>query len=145
MRSGKSYLAAHPLWFHGDLPTICPKCRATPGIVEQAILLCKSRSRMQELHLPQVDPLDADSPICSSDHLIASLATFILATSPSFPPKCFPSLPKPPHSSPFFFHLPPHQVFFCGGQLGACGLFLTTFLGQFMPLRPVPPDPFSSS
>ena len=69
MRSGKSYLAAHRSWFNRDLPSICPRCRASPEIFEHAILHCKSRSRQKELHLPGLISLDADSPIWTSSHL----------------------------------------------------------------------------
>ena len=97
MRSGKSYLAAHPSWFNRDLPPLCPRCRASPETFEHAVLHCKSRSRQKELHLPGLDSLDADSPIWTSDHPVAALAKFILATSTGFPPDMF---PQSPHDSP---------------------------------------------
>ena len=93
MRSGKSYLAAHPSWFNRDLPSICRRCRAAPETFEHAILHCKSRSRQKELHLPGLNSLDADSPIWASDHLVSSLAKFILATTTGFPPDMFPQSP----------------------------------------------------
>ena len=107
MRSGKSYLAAHPSWFNRDLTSHCPRCRAAPETFEHSILYCKSRSRQKELHLPRLDSLDADSPIWSSDHLLASLAKFIIATSTDFPPDMFPQSPHDsPSSSPLFSHSP---------------------------------------
>ena len=104
MRSGKSYLAAHPSWFNRDLPSLCPRCHASPETFEHAVLSCKSRSRQKELLLPGLDSLDADSPIWTSDHLVADLAKFILATSTGFPPDMFPQSsqgslsPSPPFS-----------------------------------------------
>ena len=103
MRSGKGYLAAHPRWFNRDLPSLCPRCWAAPETFEHAVLHCKSRSRQEELHLPRLDSLDADSPVWSSNHLVASLAKFILTTSTCFPPDMFPQSPyDTPLSSPFF-------------------------------------------
>ena len=97
MRSGKSYLAAHPSWFNRELPTLCPRCRASPETFEHAVLHCKSRLRQKELHLPGLDSLDADSPIWTSDHLVTALAKFIIVTSTGFPPDMF---PQSPHDSP---------------------------------------------
>ena len=102
MRSGKSYLAAHLSWFNRDLPSRCPRCRASSESFEHAVLHCKSRSRQKELHLPKLDLLDADLPIWSSDHLVASLAKFIIATSTGFPPDMF---PQSPHDSPSSYPL----------------------------------------
>ena len=103
MRSGKSYLAAHPSWFNRELPSLCPRCRTSPETFEHAVLHCKSRSRQKELNLPGLDSLDADSPIWSSDQLVADLARFILATSTGFPPDLFPqSSQGSPSSSPAF-------------------------------------------
>ena len=107
MRSKKSSLAAHPSWFNCNLPPTCRRCRATPETFEHAVLSCKSRSRMKELHLPKLDSLDADSPIWSSEHLIASLAKFIISTATGFPPNLFPQSPHDsPPSSPLFSPLP---------------------------------------
>ena len=41
MRSGKSYLAAHPSWFNRELPSLCPRCRSSPETFEHAVLHCK--------------------------------------------------------------------------------------------------------
>ena len=103
MRSGKSYLAAHPSWFNRDLPSLCPRCRASPETFEHAVLQGKSRYRQKELYLPGFDSLDADSPIWTSDHLVAALAKFILTTSTGFPPDMFPQSPldSPSPSPPF--------------------------------------------
>jgi len=42
MRSGKSYLAAHPSWGNPDAETSCPQCSEAPQTVEHAILSCPS-------------------------------------------------------------------------------------------------------
>ena len=103
MRSGKSYLAAHPSWFNRDLPSLCPRCRVSPETFEHAVLYCKSRSRQKELYLPKLDSRDADSPIWTSDQLVAALAKFILTTSTGFPPDMFPQSPQDsPTFSPLF-------------------------------------------
>ena len=99
MRSGKSYLATHPSSFNCELPSTCPRYRAAPETFEHAILHSKSHSHQKELHLPGLDSLDADSPVWSSNHLVASLGRFIIATSTSFPPDM---LPQSPHDSPSF-------------------------------------------
>ena len=39
MRSGKSYLRAHPAW-DSDVPATCPKCLSAPETFEHAILHC---------------------------------------------------------------------------------------------------------
>ena len=73
MGAGQSYLASHPSWFNHDLPSLCPWCRTAPETFEHAVLHCKSCSRQKELYLPGLDSLDADSPIWTSDHLMAAL------------------------------------------------------------------------
>ena len=103
MRSGKSYLAAHPSRFNRNQPSLCPRCRAAPDPFDHTILHCKSRSRQKELHLPRLDALDADSPIWASDHFLSSLAKFIISTATGFPPDMFPQSPHDsPSSSPSF-------------------------------------------
>ena len=44
MRSGKSYLRAHPSW-SDDAPTTCPSCEEAPETFEHAILDCPLRGR----------------------------------------------------------------------------------------------------
>ena len=93
MRSGKSYLAAHPSWFNRDTPSLCPRCRASAETFEHAILHCKARRRLRKSLLPTLTSLDAASPIWSSDHDLAILSRFIALTATGFPPDMFPPSP----------------------------------------------------
>jgi len=93
MRSGKSYLAAHPSWFNRDTPSLCPRCRASAETFEHAILHCRARRRLKESLLPTLTSLDAASPLWSSDHDIAILSKFIALTATGFPPDMFPPSP----------------------------------------------------
>ena len=93
MRSGKSYLAAHPSWFNRDTPSLCPRCRVSAEAFEHAILHCEARRRLRESLLPTLTSLDAASPQWSSDHEIAILSRFIALTATGFPPDMFPLSP----------------------------------------------------
>jgi len=50
MRSGKSYLRAHPSW-DDDGPTTCPKCHEAPKAFEHAILHCSAKRHARTRHL----------------------------------------------------------------------------------------------
>jgi len=93
MRSGKSYLAAHPSWYNRDTPSTCPRCRLAAETFEHAILHCQARRRLKESLLPAITSLDAASPLWSSDHDIATLSRFISLTATGFPPDMFPPSP----------------------------------------------------
>jgi len=93
MRSGKSYLAAHPSWFNQDTASTCPRCRTAAETFEHAILHCKARRRLRESLLPSLTSLDAASPLWSSDYDIAALSRFISLTATGFPPDMFPPSP----------------------------------------------------
>jgi len=93
MRSGKSYLAAHPSWFNRDTPSTCPRCRASAETFEHAILHCVARHRLKESLLLTLTSLDAASPLWSSDQDIAALSRFIALTATGFPPDMFPPSP----------------------------------------------------
>jgi len=93
MRSGKSYLAAHPSWFNRDTPSLCPRCHASAETFEHAILHCEARRRLKESLLPALTSLDAASPLWSSDQDIAILSRFIALTATGFPPDMFPPSP----------------------------------------------------
>ena len=45
MRSGKSYLAAHPSWFNENPDTTCPGCASAPETLEHAVLYRPDKSR----------------------------------------------------------------------------------------------------
>jgi len=67
MRSGKSYLAAHPSWFTRHAHPLGPRCRSSDKTFEHAILHCEARRRLKEGLLPTLESLDAASPRWSSD------------------------------------------------------------------------------
>ena len=128
MRSGKSYLAAHPSWFNRDTPSLCPRCRASAETFEHAILHCGARRRLKESLLPTLTSLDAASPLWTSDHDIAALSRFIALTATGFPPDMFPPsptssnahspVPSPPFSpTPRFRFSPVEDVGFVLGFL----------------------------
>ena len=45
MRSGKSYLAAHPSWSDEDPGPTCPRCEIGPESLQDAILSCPARQQ----------------------------------------------------------------------------------------------------
>ena len=109
MRSGKSYLAAHPSWFNRDTPSLCPRCRASAETFEHAILHCKARRRLKESLLLTLTSLDAASPYgppitmspffldLSHSRLPVSRPTCSpRALLPVLPTALFPPLPSPP-------------------------------------------------
>jgi len=111
MRSGKSYLAAHPSWYNRDTPSTCPRCRMAAETFEHAILHCQARHRRKESLLPALTSLDAASPLWTSDHDIAALSRFIALTATGSPPDMFPPSPSSaiahsPPPSPSFSPLP---------------------------------------
>ena len=46
MRSGKSYLAAHPSWFDENPDPTCPRCGTVPESFQYAVLTCPARTRV---------------------------------------------------------------------------------------------------
>jgi len=50
MRSGKSYLHAHPSW-DSDAPTTGPSCLSAPETFEHAILHCQAKAPARTRHL----------------------------------------------------------------------------------------------
>ena len=102
MRSGKSYLAAHPSWYNWDTPSTCPRCRVAAETFEHAILHCVARRRLKESLLPALTSLDAASPLWTSDNDIAALSRFIALTATGYPPDMF-----PPSPSSSIAHSPP--------------------------------------
>jgi len=94
MRSGKSYLAAHPSWGNPDPDMSCPLCSETPQTFEHAILSCPS-SVCQRSHLLQgILDLGPEAPVWSDQQLLIALAEFIRTTTTGFPLGC-PLLPPP--------------------------------------------------
>ena len=94
MRSGKSYLRAHPSW-DNDTPTTCPSCQNAPETFEHAILHCPAKQPARTRHLQGVLDIGPDAPVWSSATLLGALARFIMSTATVFPRACF--LARLPH------------------------------------------------
>ena len=88
MRSGKSYLCAHPSW-DSDVPTTCPSCQSAPKTFEHAILLCPAKEPARARHLQGVRDIGPDAPVWSSAALLCAVARFIKSTATAFPPGMF--------------------------------------------------------
>jgi len=88
MRSGKSYLSAHPSWDNND-PTTCPKCQSAPESLEHAILHCSANEPARTRHLRGVLDIGPDAPIWSSAALLGALPLFIKSTATAFPARMF--------------------------------------------------------
>ena len=88
MRSGKSYLRAHPSW-DDDGPSTCPSCSEAPETFEHAILRCSAKEPARTRHLQGVTELGPDAPVWSSAALLGALARFIRSTATAFPPGMF--------------------------------------------------------
>jgi len=94
MRSGKSYLAAHPSWEEPEAVTSCPLCSEAPQIFEHAILSCPSFARQRSRLLQGVSDLAPEAPIWSDQQLLIALAEFIRTTATCFPPGMPPLAPS---------------------------------------------------
>ena len=100
MRSGKSYLAAHPSWDNPDANTSCPLCSEAPQTFKHAILSCPSSARQRSCLLQGVSDLAPEAPFWSDQQLLIALAAFIRTTATGFPPGMpllAPSLHSPPN------------------------------------------------
>jgi len=87
MRSGKSYLRAHPSR-DSDAPTTCPSCAEAPETFEHAILRCPAKPAMTR-HFQGVSDIVPDAPVWSSAPLLGSLARFISSRATAFPAGMF--------------------------------------------------------
>jgi len=88
MRSGKSYLRAHPSW-DSEVPTTCPSCLSAPETFEHAILRCPAKEPARTRHLQGVLDVAPDAPVWSSAALLGALARFIKSTATAYPPGMF--------------------------------------------------------
>jgi len=88
MRSGKSYLRAHPSC-DDDAPTTCPCCGEAPETFEHAILYSSAKRPARTRHLQRVTKLGPDAPVWSSAALLGTLTRFIRSTATAFPPGMF--------------------------------------------------------
>jgi len=94
MRSGKSYLAAHPSWEDPDADTSCPLCSEAPQTFEHAVLSCPSSTRLRSRLLQGVSDLAPEAPVWSDQQLLIALAEFIRTTATGFPPGMPPLAPS---------------------------------------------------
>jgi len=88
MRSGKSYLRAHPSW-DDHAPTTCPSCGEVPEDFEHPILHCSAKEPARTRHLQGVSELGPDAPVWSSVALLGALTRYIRSTATGFPPGMF--------------------------------------------------------
>jgi len=88
MRSGKSYLRAHPSW-DDDGPSTCPSCGEARETFEHAILHCLAKRPARTRHLQGVSDIGPDAPVWSSAALLGALTRFIRSTAMAFPPGMF--------------------------------------------------------
>jgi len=88
MRSGKSYLRAHPSW-DDHAPTTCPSCGEAPEHFEHASLHCPAKEPARTRHLQGVTELGPDAPVWSSVALLGALTSFIRSTATAFQPGMF--------------------------------------------------------
>ena len=63
MRSGKSYLAAHPSWWSKLPNDTCPRCGSDSESFTHAILHCLTKNRERSLLLGEVTSLNEGSPL----------------------------------------------------------------------------------
>ena len=88
MRSGKSYLRAHPFWDDNG-PNTCPRCAEAPETFEHAILHCPTKEPARTLHVQGLTGLGPDAPVWHSAALLGALTRYIRSTATAFPPGMF--------------------------------------------------------
>ena len=88
MRSGKSYLRAHPSWANAGPPD-CPSCNEAHETFEYAILDCSAKRPARSRHLQGVTELGPDAPIWSSGALLAALTRFTRCPATAIPTGMF--------------------------------------------------------
>jgi len=88
MRSGKSYICAHPSW-DNDNPTTCRSCNKAPGTFEHAVLSCPPREPARVRHLQVVSDLGPEALVWSSAALLGTLSRYIRSTKTALPPGMF--------------------------------------------------------
>jgi len=88
MRSGKSYLRAHPSW-DSDVPTTCPSCQSARETLEHAILHCSAKEPARTGHLQGVLDIGPDAPVWYSAAPLGALARYIQVTATAFPQGMF--------------------------------------------------------
>ena len=96
MRSGKSYLTAHPSWSDEDPDPTCPRCEIGPESFQHALLTCLARQRARDLLLKDVSSLAHDVTTWTDPLLIRALGEYITDTKTGFPPDMLPDHYSPP-------------------------------------------------
>ena len=86
MRSGKSYLRAHPNWGILDPDKTCPLCLQGDETFTHAILSCPQKVQQRSRHLPDAVSVGPESDIWTCKDLTMGLASYIRATGTGFPP-----------------------------------------------------------
>ena len=84
MRSGKSYLKAHPNWGITDPDKTCPSCQQDDETFAHAVLSCPDKAQQRSRHLPEVFSVRPESNIWTSKELTVGLASYIRATGTGF-------------------------------------------------------------
>ena len=95
MRSGKSYLRAHPAWDDSG-PTTYRSCAEAPETFEHAILPCPAKRPARDRHLQGVTEIGPEARVWPSRPQLGALTRFIRSTATAFPPGMF----SRPSSSP---------------------------------------------
>ena len=85
MRSGKSYLKAHPHWGILDLDKTCLSCLQENETFTHAILSCPVKAQQRSFHLPNVVLAGLESDVLTSKDLMMGLVSYIRATCTGFP------------------------------------------------------------
>jgi len=88
MRSGKSYIRAHPSW-DDSAPTTCPSCEEAQETFEYAILHCSAKGPARIRHLQWISDIGPDAPVWSSAALLCAHTRLIRSTATAFPPGMF--------------------------------------------------------
>ena len=96
MRSGKSYLTAHPSWSDGDSDPTCPRCEIRPESFQHALLACPTRQRARDLLLKDVSSLAHDATTWTDPLLRRALGEYITDTKTGSPPDMLPHHHAPP-------------------------------------------------
>ena len=111
MRSGKSYLAAHPSCRAPEAATSYPRCGLEPETFEHAMFTCPSRPGPRARLLHGITDVGHEAPLWSSLPLRKRLATFISVTSTGFPTMFPPIVPPASPAFPLSPPNPPPPVF----------------------------------
>jgi len=111
MRSGKSYVAAHPSCRAPEAATSCPRCGLEPETLEHAIITCPSRPGPGARLLHGITDVGHVARLWSPLPLLKRLASYISVTSIGFPTMFPPIVPPASPAFPLSPPNPPPPVF----------------------------------